>query len=51
MEGVLFSVLGELRAGADWGLLSREYIAGAAPSTPMGAEDAAFWGERELVKR
>ena len=45
MEGLLFSVLGELRAGADWGLLAREYIADDAPSTPMGAEDAAFWSE------
>jgi hypothetical protein len=44
MEGLLFSVLGELRAGADWGAIAREYIAGAAPSTPLGEEDAAFWG-------
>jgi predicted unusual protein kinase regulating ubiquinone biosynthesis (AarF/ABC1/UbiB family) len=43
MEGLLFSVLGELRAGADWGLLAREYFGNEAPSTPLGAEDAAFW--------
>ena len=49
MEGLLFSVLGELRAGADWGLLAREYIAGDPPSTPLGEEDAAFWGERTLT--
>jgi hypothetical protein len=30
MEGLLFSVLGELRAGADWGALAREYIDGEA---------------------
>jgi hypothetical protein len=46
MEGLLFSVLGELRAGADWGLLAREYIAGDPPHTPLGEEDAGFWGER-----
>jgi predicted unusual protein kinase regulating ubiquinone biosynthesis (AarF/ABC1/UbiB family) len=46
MEGLLFSVLGELRAGADWGLLAREYIAGAPPSTPIGQEDRAFWHSR-----
>ena len=49
MEGLLFSVLGELRAGADWGALSREYIAGAQPSTPIGLEDRAFWGQRAPV--
>jgi hypothetical protein len=45
-EGLLFSVLGELRAGADWGALAREYIDEDPPSTPIGAEDAAFWGQR-----
>jgi predicted unusual protein kinase regulating ubiquinone biosynthesis (AarF/ABC1/UbiB family) len=46
MEGLIFSVLGELRAGADWGLLVREYIDGGAPSTPLGEQDAAFWRSR-----
>jgi predicted unusual protein kinase regulating ubiquinone biosynthesis (AarF/ABC1/UbiB family) len=47
MEGLLFSVLGELRAGADWGELVREYIDAAPPSTALGAEDAAFWAEKQ----
>jgi predicted unusual protein kinase regulating ubiquinone biosynthesis (AarF/ABC1/UbiB family) len=47
MEGLLFSVLGELRAGADWGLLVREYIDAGPPSTPLGIEDAAFWAEKQ----
>ena len=51
MEGLLFSVLGELRAGADWGLLAREYIAGADPSTAIGLEDRAFWADRALAGR
>src|SRR5918998_2808342 len=36
MEGLLFSVLGELRAGADWGSLALEYIAGRPPATELG---------------
>ncbi len=44
MEGLLFSVLGELRAGADWGRIAREYLVGDPPSTPLGEADAAFWG-------
>jgi hypothetical protein len=36
MEGLLFSVLGELRAGADWGALALEYIAGRPPATELG---------------
>jgi predicted unusual protein kinase regulating ubiquinone biosynthesis (AarF/ABC1/UbiB family) len=48
MEGLLFSVLGELRAGADWGLLAREYIADGDPSTPVGQEDRAFWSQRRV---
>ena len=46
MEGLLFSVLGELRAGADWGRMALEYMAGAAPSTPLGERDAAHWAAR-----
>jgi predicted unusual protein kinase regulating ubiquinone biosynthesis (AarF/ABC1/UbiB family) len=45
MEGLVFSTLGELRARADWAALGREYHAGAAPSTPLGELDAAFWGD------
>jgi len=40
MEGLLFAVLGELRAGADWGAMAQEYIAGAPPSTALGREEA-----------
>ncbi len=42
MEGLLFSVFGELRAGADWHGLATEYIAGAPPSTPLGEEEHAW---------
>jgi predicted unusual protein kinase regulating ubiquinone biosynthesis (AarF/ABC1/UbiB family) len=40
METVLFSVLGELRAGADWGTLAQEYIADAQPTTALGRAEA-----------
>jgi predicted unusual protein kinase regulating ubiquinone biosynthesis (AarF/ABC1/UbiB family) len=42
MEGLLFSVLGELRAGADWGTLALEYIADEPPSTELGREEASW---------
>ncbi|HEX6022839.1 MAG TPA: AarF/ABC1/UbiB kinase family protein [Solirubrobacter sp.] len=44
MEGLVMSVLGDLRAGADWHALGREYWEDAPPSTPLGEQDAAFWG-------
>jgi predicted unusual protein kinase regulating ubiquinone biosynthesis (AarF/ABC1/UbiB family) len=43
MEGLLFAVLGELRAGADWNALMRESLEGPGePSTPLGLEEAAW---------
>jgi hypothetical protein len=45
MEGLVLSTLGELRAGADWHALASEYWSDdAPPSTPLGEQDAAFWG-------
>jgi predicted unusual protein kinase regulating ubiquinone biosynthesis (AarF/ABC1/UbiB family) len=44
MESLVLSTLGELRATADWAALGHEYHAGAAPATPLGELDAAFWG-------
>jgi hypothetical protein len=46
MEGLLFSVLGELRAGADWGTLALEYIADEPPSTELGRLEADWLGAR-----
>ncbi len=45
MEGLVLAVLGELRAGADWAALGAEYFADGPPSTPLGEQDAAFWGD------
>ena len=46
MEGLLFGVLGELRAGADWGAMAQEYIADAPPATPLGREEVDHYLER-----
>jgi predicted unusual protein kinase regulating ubiquinone biosynthesis (AarF/ABC1/UbiB family) len=43
MEGLVFAVLGEVRAAADWHRLGREYWEDAPPSTELGRQDAAFW--------
>ena len=48
MEGLVFSTLGELRAGADWNAIGGEYFADRPPATPLGEQDAAFWGSRGL---
>jgi hypothetical protein len=44
MEGLLFGVLGELRAGADWGAIAREYLDDGPPSTDLGRVEAAWLG-------
>jgi predicted unusual protein kinase regulating ubiquinone biosynthesis (AarF/ABC1/UbiB family) len=41
MEGLVFSSLGELRAGAEWFGLAQEFFAGAPPSTPLGEAERA----------
>jgi predicted unusual protein kinase regulating ubiquinone biosynthesis (AarF/ABC1/UbiB family) len=47
MEGLLFSVFGELRAGADWHSLALEYIAAGPSSTELGDVERAWQaGER-----
>ena len=43
MESLVLSTLGELRAGADWHAVAREYWGDAPPSTELGRQDAAFW--------
>jgi predicted unusual protein kinase regulating ubiquinone biosynthesis (AarF/ABC1/UbiB family) len=47
MEGLIFSVLGELRAGADWGALVREYVDAGPPTTDLGVADAQFWAGKQ----
>ena len=40
--GAAVRVLGELRAGGDWGRLALEYIADVPPSTPIGEVEAEY---------
>jgi len=48
----LYSVLGELRATADWRAIQADLDEDAPPATPMGKADAAFWALRsELAAR
>ena len=51
MEGLVLSALGELRGCADWHAIAREYYAGAAPATPLGEAEAAFWPSRASITR
>ena len=43
MHGLVGIVLGNLRAGADWGAIAAEYLHEAAPATPLGEAEHAFF--------
>jgi hypothetical protein len=42
MEIQVLSLLGDIRAGADWGAITAEHHSGTPPSTVLGREDQAF---------
>ena len=44
MHGIVAVVLGQLRAGADWGAIAAESLHGEAPATPLGEAEAEFLG-------
>jgi len=46
MHGIVAVVLGQLRAGADWGAIAAEYLYGEPPATPLGEAEAAFLAGR-----
>jgi hypothetical protein len=46
MHGIVAVVLGQLRAGADWGAIAAEYLHGEAPATPLGQAEAEFLAGR-----
>src|SRR5262245_66435145 len=46
MHGIVAVVLGQLRAGADWGAIAAEYLHGESPATPLGEEEAAYFAGR-----
>jgi hypothetical protein len=46
MHGIVSVVLGQLRAGADWGAIAAEYLHGESPATPLGEAEADFFRHR-----
>ena len=42
MNGIVAVVLGQLRAGANWGAIAAEYLHDEAPATPLGKAEAEF---------
>jgi predicted unusual protein kinase regulating ubiquinone biosynthesis (AarF/ABC1/UbiB family) len=46
MHGIVVVVLGQLRAGADWGAIAAEYLYGDPPATPLGQAEADFFARR-----
>jgi predicted unusual protein kinase regulating ubiquinone biosynthesis (AarF/ABC1/UbiB family) len=51
MAGLTFAVLGQLGATGNWHRMSREFVYGDPPATPLGEQDAAFWDSRAPVAR
>ena len=46
MHGIVAVVLGQLRAGGDWGAIAAEYLHGGAAATALGEDEAAFFASR-----
>jgi len=46
MHGIVAVVLGQLRAGADWGAIAAEYLYGDPPATELGEAEAEFFAAR-----
>jgi predicted unusual protein kinase regulating ubiquinone biosynthesis (AarF/ABC1/UbiB family) len=46
MHGIVAVVLGQLRAGADWGAIAGEYLRDGPPATALGEAEAAWRGSR-----
>jgi predicted unusual protein kinase regulating ubiquinone biosynthesis (AarF/ABC1/UbiB family) len=49
MEGLVFTTLGELRAGGDWFALASEFFADAPPATALGEADLEHWQARGVA--
>jgi predicted unusual protein kinase regulating ubiquinone biosynthesis (AarF/ABC1/UbiB family) len=43
MHVIVGVVLGQLRAGADWGAIAAEYLHGEPPATPLGEAEAEYF--------
>jgi predicted unusual protein kinase regulating ubiquinone biosynthesis (AarF/ABC1/UbiB family) len=51
MHMVVGVVLGQLRAGADWGAIAAEYLHGEPPATPLGEAEAEYFTRRRRPSR
>jgi predicted unusual protein kinase regulating ubiquinone biosynthesis (AarF/ABC1/UbiB family) len=43
MHAIVGVVLGQLRAGTDWGAIAAEYLHGEPPATPLGEAEAEYF--------
>jgi predicted unusual protein kinase regulating ubiquinone biosynthesis (AarF/ABC1/UbiB family) len=46
LEVQVLAVLGQLRAGANWYRIAREWVYGDSPTTELGRQEAEFFGSR-----
>jgi predicted unusual protein kinase regulating ubiquinone biosynthesis (AarF/ABC1/UbiB family) len=46
MHAIVGVVLGQLRAGADWGAIAAEYLHGEPAATPLGEAEAEYFARR-----
>jgi len=49
MHVIVAAVLGQLRAGADWGAIAAEYLYGEPPATPLGEAEAEYFARRDRL--
>jgi hypothetical protein len=49
MEGLTLGVLGQLESTANWHRIAREWIYGDPPATPLGEQEAGFFGPGRAV--
>jgi hypothetical protein len=51
MHAIVGVVLGQLRAGADWGAIAAEYLHGEPPATPLGETEAEYFSQHGRPSR
>jgi predicted unusual protein kinase regulating ubiquinone biosynthesis (AarF/ABC1/UbiB family) len=51
MHAIVAVVLGQLRAGADWGAIAAEYLHGEPAATPLGEAEAEYFTRRAQPSR
>jgi hypothetical protein len=51
MQGMTLAVIGQLHATANWHRVMSEWICGAVPSSPLGHDEAEFFGAPSVSVR